>query len=83
MKVLSVNSYQKAGWVLNMLRHEIGDELFWEGIVAYYKKYQNSNALTEDFKSVMEQITGKDLNDFFQQWIFTKGYPRNKMGLAS
>lgn len=78
MKVLSVNSYQKAGWVLNMLRHEIGDELFWEGIVAYYKKYQNSNALTEDFKSVMEQITGKDLNDFFQQWIFTKGYPEIK-----
>lgn len=78
MKVLSVNTYQKAGWVLNMLRHQIGDELFWEGIVTYYRKYQNSNALTSDFKTVMEQVSGKDLSVFFQQWIFTKGYPEIK-----
>lgn len=78
MNVLSVNTYQKGGWVLNMLHHELGDDLFWEGIVAYYKKYQNSNALTVDFKRVMEHVSGKDLSDFFQQWIFTKGYPEIK-----
>lgn len=80
MKVLSVNTYQKGGWVLHMLRRELGDTLFWEGIVAYYKKYQNSNALTEDFKTVMEEISGKNLDTFFQQWIYTKGYPEIKWG---
>lgn len=80
MKVLNVNTYQKGGWVLNMLRRELGDTLFWEGIVAYYKKFQNSNALTEDFKTVMEEISGKNLDTFFQQWIYTKGYPEIKWG---
>lgn len=78
LKVLSVNTYQKGGWVLNMLRRELGDELFWEGVVSYYKRYQNANAMTEDFKEVMEQVSGKELDKFFQQWIFTKGYPELK-----
>lgn len=75
MKVLSTNTYQKGGWVLNMLRHRLGDETFWKGIRAYYKKYRNANAMTIDFRTVMEQVSGEDLSDFFQQWIFTKGYP--------
>lgn len=78
MNVLSVNTYQKGGWVLNMLRHEIGDEKFWEGIRAYYKAFQNSNALTFDFRKIMEEVSGEDLKAFFQQWIFTKGHPEIK-----
>lgn len=75
MKVLSINTYEKGGWVLNMLRHKLGDEQFWKGIRAYYKKYQNANAVTTDFQNVMETVSGQDLENFFQQWIFTKGYP--------
>ena len=77
-KVLSVNTYQKGGWVLNMLRYKIGYEKFWNGIRSYYRKYQNANAMTSDFQKVMEEASGEDLNDFFQQWIFTKGYPEIK-----
>ncbi len=75
LKVLSTNTYQKGGWVLNMLRHRLGDEIFWEGVRQYYRTYQNSNAMTVDFQNVMENVSGENLNDFFQQWIFTKGYP--------
>ena len=75
MKVLSVNTYQKGGWVLNMLRHKLGDGLFWEGIRTYYKRFRNANALTADFQKVMEEVSGENLDTFFQQWIFTKGYP--------
>ena len=53
MKVLSTNTYQKGGWVLNMLRHKLGDETFWKGIRAYYVKFRNSNAMTADFQKVM------------------------------
>ena len=56
MKVLSPNTYQKAGWVLNMLRHKLGDEVFWKGIRLYYKTYRNSNAMTEDFRLIMEKV---------------------------
>lgn len=75
MKVLSTNTYQKGGWVLNMLRHKLGDDIFWKGIRAYYKTYKDSNAMTVDFKRVMEEISGQGLESFFNQWLFVKGYP--------
>ncbi len=78
MKVLSTNTYQKGGWVLNMLRYKLGDDIFWKGIRAYYKKYRNSNAMTADFQKVLEKVSGQNLESFFQQWIFTKGYPEIK-----
>jgi aminopeptidase N len=78
MKILSTNTYQKGGWVLHMLRHKLGDETFWKGIRAYYKKYQNANAMTADFQKIMEEAAGQNLKSFFQQWIFTKGYPEIK-----
>lgn len=75
-KLLSINSYQKGGWVLHMLRHEVGDLTFWKGIRQYYSLYKNSNALTSDFKRVMEQVSGKDLSEFFGQWINKGGHPK-------
>lgn len=74
-KVLSVNTYQKAGWVLHMLRHEIGEAAFWEGIRDYYRSYQNKNVLTKDFKHKMEKASGKELSQFFDQWLFRSGHP--------
>ncbi|WP_067038146.1 M1 family metallopeptidase [Allomuricauda sp. CP2A] len=78
MRVLSTNTYQKGGWVLNMLRHKLGDDDFWNGIRKYYATYRNSNVLSEDFKNVMEEVSGEKLDAFFQQWLFTKGHPQLK-----
>lgn len=78
LKVLNRNTYQKGGWVLNMLRRKLGDEVFWKGIRAYYKNFQNANAMTEDFRKVMEEVSGEDLQGFFEQWLFVKGYPELK-----
>jgi aminopeptidase N len=75
MKVLNRNSYQKGGWVLNMLRHRLGDEVFWKGIQVYYKTYKDANAMSSDFQRVMEQVSGQDLKEFFDQWLYEKGYP--------
>ena len=78
MKVLNKNTYEKGGWVLNMLRHKLGDETFWKGIRRYYKNFQNGNAMTADFRKVMEKISNQILKDFFKQWLFTKGHPELK-----
>ena len=75
MKVLSINTYQKGSWVLNMLRHKLGNAIFWEGIRYYYKKNRDQNVITADFREAMEVVSGQDLKEFFEQWIFTKGYP--------
>jgi aminopeptidase N len=74
-KVLSTNTYQKAGWVLHMLRQEIGNEQFHKTIREYYAKYQNSNALTIDFQKIAEANAGRSLGFFFDQWLFKSGHP--------
>jgi aminopeptidase N len=74
-RLLSPNSYQKGAWVLHMLRKEIGDTNFRNGIRAYYAQYQNKNALSDDFRKVMEEVSGEDLSWFFEQWLRQPGHP--------
>lgn len=76
MVMLNANSYEKGGWVLHMLRRKLGDEAFWKGIRAYYAKYENSNANTDDLRAEMEKASGQDLQPFFKQWLFTTGHPQ-------
>ena len=68
--LLSPNVYQKAAWVLHMLRKQIGDDAFFQGVRTYYDTYKLSNALTADFQAVMERASGQQLGWFFDQWIF-------------
>jgi aminopeptidase N len=67
--------YQKGGWTLHVLRGQIGTEKFWAGIREYYRRYRDSNASTEDFRQVMESVSGADLGWFFQQWMYRAGSP--------
>jgi aminopeptidase N len=62
-----------------MLRHEVGDEAFFKGMRLYYEKFKNSNALTSDFKKVMEQVSGRNLESFFRQWLYVAGQPELKI----
>ncbi|HEX8503085.1 MAG TPA: M1 family aminopeptidase [Pyrinomonadaceae bacterium] len=74
-KLLNRNNYQKGGWVLHMLRRVVGDEKFFAGVSDYYRTYRDSNALTEDFRRVMELRAGRPLDWFFRQWIYEPGFP--------
>ncbi|ULQ56476.1 M1 family metallopeptidase [Flavihumibacter rivuli] len=76
MELLNANSYQKAAWVLHMIRKEIGDQLFWRTIRNYYQAYKGKNATTEDFLQVLNSTSGRDFNQFFQQWLRQPGHPR-------
>jgi aminopeptidase N len=81
-KLLNTNSYQKGGWVLHMLRNMIGDKAFWDGIQSYYAKYRDGNALTEDFRKEMEIASSKDLEVFFNQWIYQAGQPELQLSYS-
>ena len=63
-----------------MLRRQVGEDAFWKGLSNYFSRYRNSNALTIDFQSVMEDAFGKSLGPFFQQWVYTPGQPSIKGG---
>lgn len=75
LQLLNANSYQKGGWVLHMLRKQMGDSAFIRGIRNYYAQYAGKNATTEDLQKVMEKASGKNLNRFFKQWLYTPGQP--------
>ncbi len=66
-------TYQKGAWVLHMLRNLVGDSAFREGIRAYYRNFINCNASTADFRLAMEKVSGMELNDFFNQWLYQGG----------
>lgn len=65
--------YQKGSWTLHMLRGVVGTENFWKGIKIYYNKYRDSHATVADFRRVMEEVSGKDLSTFFEQWLYKPG----------
>lgn len=80
MVLLNANSYQKGGWVLHMLRRKLGDEAYWKGISAYYKKYNGKNANTENLRAELETASDQNLQQFFKQWIYTAGAPHLRYG---
>jgi aminopeptidase N len=73
--LLNENSYQKGALVLHMLRRQLGEEAFREGIRRFYASHIHGNAATEDLQNALEQASGRDLDTFFQQWLFEPGYP--------
>jgi hypothetical protein len=75
VRLLNKNSYEKAGWVLHMLRHDMGEEKFRECMRRFYEEYKFGNALTEDFREVAEAVSGKKYDSFFKQWFYRSGHP--------
>ena len=73
-RVLNSNVYQKAGFVLHMLRAEIGDSAFFGGIRAYYAAHRHSNAMTADLQQEFERTARRPLDWFFDQWMRRPGF---------
>lgn len=72
--------YQKGGLILNMLRQELGEEDFWKGTRDYLNEHKGGVVETVDFQRAHEKASGRDLQLFFDQWIFKGGYPDLKAG---
>jgi aminopeptidase N len=79
MMLLNPNSYEKGGWILHMLRRQMGDSGFQSFIRKYYDRYKGKNADTEDLEKIAEEVTGKSLQQFFTQWLYTPGIPQLKI----
>ena len=75
-KVLNQLVYEKAAWVLHMLRAEVGTEAFWTAIREYYRRYQNQTTSTAELRAIFEQVSGKPLGWFFTQWLTRPGIPK-------
>lgn len=67
--VTNIVTYEKGACILLMLRDMIGDAAFKKGIRAYYSRYMNANATTQDFQNEMEKAAQQKLDVFFDQWL--------------
>lgn len=69
--------YNKGGVVLHMLRHILGDSVFFKAMKQYATdpRFRFATASTEDFQSVCESVAGKSLGYFFSEWIYGEKYP--------
>ena len=69
--------YAKGATVLHMLRHVLGDSVFFHSLRAYAQdpRFRFGVATTENFQQVCETVSGKDLGYFFSEWIYGEQYP--------
>jgi aminopeptidase N len=74
-ELFDAHSYNKGGLVLHMLRRQLGDAAFFKGLNLYLTQHAFQAVEAHDLRLAMEQVSGQDLNGFFNQWFFAKGHP--------
>jgi len=70
------NAYGKAGWVIDMLRYQLGEDAFYAGLQHYLEVNRGKNALTSDFAKAIEEATHTNIDQFLTQWIYGAGAPK-------
>lgn len=68
-------TYNKGGSAIRVLHHLLGDSLFFEVCKTYQVRFANGTASTEDFSKLVNELSGKNYDFFFEQWIYGAGYP--------
>lgn len=69
-------SYQKGGRILHMMRQFLGDSAFFKGMQLYLQQNRFKNAEAHQLRLAMEEVSGRDLNWFFDQWYYGAGHPK-------
>ncbi|GCD77230.1 hypothetical protein JCM31826_07120 [Thermaurantimonas aggregans] len=68
--------YQKGGVVLHMLRQLVGDEAFYESLRVFLERHRFRNVHSEDLLYAFHEVTGRNLQWFWDQWIYGSGMPK-------
>jgi aminopeptidase N len=70
------NAYNKGGWVLYMLRHQLGEDAFCAGLKHYLEVNRGKNVVTADLIKAIEEATHTNVDQFFYQWVYGAGAPK-------
>ncbi|WP_417603057.1 M1 family aminopeptidase [Owenweeksia hongkongensis] len=74
--VYGTHVYQKGAMVGHNLRAYLGDNLFFSGLTTLLQNNKYGNLTSNQFRDQLAQITGQNLNDFFDNWVFNAGFPQ-------
>ncbi len=69
------HTYQKGGCILHMLRQAIGDSAFFKSLNLYLTTYKYKAAEAQQLRLAFEEVTGRDMNWFFNEWYYSSGHP--------
>src|SRR6478735_6179068 len=69
-------SYNKGGRILHMLRSYVGDSAFFRSLNLYLTTNKYKSAEAHQLRLAFEEVTGKDMNWFWNQWYFGSGHPK-------
>ncbi len=75
IEVFDRHLYQKGASVLHMLAEELGEDLFWECVRHYLDRHAYGSVVTDDLRRAIEDISGRNLEWFFDQWVHHGGHP--------
>ncbi|WP_306641275.1 M1 family metallopeptidase [Sanyastnella coralliicola] len=73
--MFDAHSYNKGGRILHMLRRTVGDSAFFKSLNVYLKENAFKDAEADKLRHAFEDVTGLDLNWFFDQWFYQAGHP--------
>jgi aminopeptidase N len=74
--VFDAVSYNKGGRILHMLRNFVGDSAFFKSLNLYLTTNKFKSAEAQNLRLAFEEVTGKDLNWFWNQWYYGSGHPK-------
>ena len=74
--MFDAHSYNKGGAVLHVLRKYLGDDAFFAGLNRYLTKHAYTDVEAHELRMAFEEVSGQDLNWFFNQWYFKSGHPQ-------
>ncbi len=76
IELMGGKAYTRGAAILHMLRKELGDDVFRGGIRHYVKRHQDQAVVSEQLRRCMEEVAGRDLEWFWDQWVYGSGYPK-------
>ena len=67
--------YVRGAMTLQALRNRVGDDAFWTTLHLWTEQHAFATGTTDGFITLAEQVSGQDLSDLFDVWLFTPGRP--------
>ncbi|MHA2611767.1 MAG: M1 family aminopeptidase [bacterium JZ-2024 1] len=75
LELFDRHSYEKGSWVLHMLRFLLGEDVFQKALSFYALRHRGQSVDTTHLIQSLEEFTGKSLQPFFDQWVYSEGFP--------
>ncbi len=74
-ELFDAHAYEKAGFILHMIRNYLGEINFRKSLKVYLAQYQHKSTDSLDLSRIFEEVSGIEMHSFFEQWIYREGHP--------